>query len=222
MTQVGRALEQIEAIHEHLARGEVYRGWRSAPVAMSGLAGLAAAAWQSASAQFVEPVSFTVYWLAVGVLALALGCAEIVWHYITHASLTERRRSRCVVSQFLPSLVAGLVITIPLVRLDVSLAALLPGLWAILFGVGVFAARPYLPTASALVACYYWAAGLLLLWRADGLASLSPWTVGGVFGAGQLLAAVVLYVSLERAPRLVLTDVRRSTEDAEWDHDSQG
>ena len=191
---------------------------------MSGLVGLVAAAWQSASAQFVEPVAFTLYWLAVGVLALTVGCGEIVWHYVVHASHTERRRSRCVVSQFLPSLVAGLVITVALVRVDAALAGVLPGLWAILFGVGVFAARPYLPTASALVACYYWAAGILLVWRADSLASLSPWTVGGTFGLGQLVAAVVLYVSLERVPRAVGADARvsDSEEDAGWDHESQG
>src|SRR5215467_7789583 len=48
MTEFSRALEQIAEIHEHLAKTEVYRGWRSLPVASSALVGLAAAAWQSA------------------------------------------------------------------------------------------------------------------------------------------------------------------------------
>src|SRR2546423_11322313 len=66
VSDVGRALEQIAEIHEHLAKAEIYRGWRSAPVASSGLVGLAAAAWQSGSVQRLDPRSFTAYWLAVG------------------------------------------------------------------------------------------------------------------------------------------------------------
>jgi len=222
VTQVSRALEQIEAIHEHLARGEVYRGWRSVPVALSGLAGLLAAMWQSTGAtRPIDQVTFTTYWLAVGVVALGIGCAEIVWHYVMHANATERRRSRCVLSQFLPALVAGFVMTLALVRLDVTLVALLPGLWAMLFGVGIFAARPYLPASSGLVATYYWAAGLLLLSRPESLDALSPWTVGGTFGGGQLLAAIVLYFSLERVPRPTGAGAHISTEDPRWKRDAQ-
>ena len=43
MSNLPRALAQIEAIHDQLARAEIYRGWRSVPVALSGVFGLAAA-----------------------------------------------------------------------------------------------------------------------------------------------------------------------------------
>ena len=198
MSNLPRALAQIEAIHDQLARAEIYRGWRSLPVALSGVFGLAAAAWQSASAAPIDPIGFVVYWLVVGVVALAIGCAEIVWHYGTHATSTERHRSRRVLSQFLPALVAGAIATGALLHLSPALAAILPGLWAMLFGVAVFAARPYLPRASGWVGLYYWATGLALLWRANGVETLSPWMIGGTFGLGQLLAALVLYLSLER------------------------
>jgi hypothetical protein len=198
MTDVGRALEQIAEIHQHLAKGEVYRGWRSIPVASSGLVGLAAAAWQSATARPVEPWSFTIYWLAVGGLALSVGCSEIAWHYVARATETERRRSRRVIGQFLPALVAGALVTGALVRLSPALVALLPGLWALFFGVGIFAARPYIPRASGWVGLYYWTVGLALLWVSYGLDRLSPWAVGLTFGVGQLLAAAVLYWNLER------------------------
>src|SRR5262245_48946523 len=106
MTNLPRALAQIEAIHDQLARAEIYRGWRSVPVAASGLFGLAAAAWQASSARPLEPIAFTTYWLVVGVVALAIGCSEIVWHYGTKATSTDRHRSRRVLGQFLPALVA--------------------------------------------------------------------------------------------------------------------
>jgi len=198
MSDVSRALEQIEAIHEQLAKGEVYRGWRSLPVAFSGFVGLAAAAFEARLDQPVDPWRFAGYWTIVGVIALVAGCSEIAWHYVARASETDRRRSRQVVGQFLPALVAGAVATGALMRFSPALASLLPGLWAVLFGVGIFAARPYVPRASGWVALYYWTVGLFLLWSSHSINTMSPWAVGGTFGVGQLLAAVVLYWNLER------------------------
>jgi hypothetical protein len=200
VSEVSRALAQIEAIHEQLAKGEVYRGWRSVPVAASGLVGLVAAAWQSMTARPLDPWTFTMYWLGTAVLALSVGCCEIAWHYVFRAGEADRRRSRLVIGQVLPGLVAGAIATGALIRLSPALVSILPGLWALLFGVSIFAARPYVPTASVWVALYYWTAGLVLLWSAQGLETLSPWAVGGTFGVGQLLAALTLYWTLERRP----------------------
>lgn len=200
MADVSRALAQIAAIHEQLAKGEVYRGWRPWPVACSALVGVGAAAWQSVFLRPLEPLSFAAYWMVVALVALLVGCAEIVWHYVRHAGETERRQSRRVIAQFLPALVAGFIVSGALVRLSPALVVLLPGLWALLFGVGVFAIRPYVLGASAWVGLYYWAMGLMLLWTAGGVDTLSPWSVGGTFGIGQLLSAAVLYWNLERRP----------------------
>jgi hypothetical protein len=202
MTDYTRALEQIAEIHEHLAKTEVYRGWRSLPVACSGLVGFVAAAWPSAPGSTADAWRFTTYWLAVGVFALVIGCSEIVWHYVVHAMPGERRRSRQVVGQFLPALVAGAIATGAVVRLSPALVGLLPGLWALLFGVAIFAARPFVPSASVWVGLYYWTAGLLLLWGAPGVLAASPWAVGGTFGIGQLFAAAALYWSIERPDRI--------------------
>ena len=48
------------------------------------------------------------------------------------------------------------------------------------------------------MAVFYLVAGLLTLSRAQGEAALSPWAMGIPFGLGQLLAAAVLYWTLER------------------------
>src|SRR5262245_46002662 len=148
MSDVGRALEQIAEIHEHLAKGEIYRGWRSIPVACSGLVGIIAAGSQPA----LNAWGFTFYWLIIGTLARLVGCSEIAWHFVMRATATERRRSAQVLGQFLPSLVAGALATGALVRFGPEFVRLLPGLWALLFGVGIFAARPYVPRASGWVA----------------------------------------------------------------------
>ncbi len=198
MSEVGRALEQIAEIHEHLAKGEIYRGWRSVPVACSGIVGLAAAASQPVSFGVADGLKFTAYWVAVGGLALLVGCSEIAWHFVMRATTSERRRAAQVLGQFLPALVAGALVTGALVRMGPEFVRLLPGLWALLFGVGIFSARPYVPRASGFVALYYWTAGLVLLWGSHDINVLSPWAVGGTFGAGQLFGAGVLYWNLER------------------------
>jgi hypothetical protein len=190
-----RALDQIAEIHRQIAKGEVYRGYRSLPVALSGAIGLAAAWLQPA----VDPVGFVVYWSVVAAAAAFVGISEILYNYLVHEEAAGRRRTRQVIGQFLPSLVGGAAITACLVRLDTATVPLLPGIWAICFGIGVFASRPYLPRASGWVALSYFAAGVALLWFARAGHPLSGWRVGVPFGAGQLLAAAALWWNLERS-----------------------
>ena len=193
-----RALTQIAEIHQQIAKGEVYRGYRSVPVAASGIVGLAAAWLQRPGLAASDPAGFVIYWTAVASLAGVVGVSEIAYNYAVHEDATERRRTRRVVGQFMPSLLAGAVIGASFVRLGPAVVSLLPGLWAICFGIGVFASRPYLPRASGFVALFYYVAGIALLWIAGGPAPPGAWSVGGTFGAGQLFAALVLYWNLER------------------------
>ena len=193
-----RALDQIEEIHRQIAKGEVYRGYRSLPVALSGLIGLVAAGLQPALLGAGDPIGFVLYWTAIAAAAGFVGASEIVYNYIVHEDAIGRRKTRKVVGQFLPSLVAGVAITICFTHLSEALVPLLPGLWAICFGIGTFASRPYLPRASGWIALFYYAAGFTLLWIARGPELLSGWWVGGTFAAGQLLAACVLWWNLER------------------------
>ena len=195
---MSRALNQIAEIHQQLAKGEIYRGYRSLPIAASGLMGLAAAWLQPRSLGAADPIAFVLYWAAIAACAGFVGVSEIVYNYVVRENAVDRRRTRRVVGQFLPSVAAGAAITACFTHLSPSLVPLLPGLWAICFGVGTFASRPYLPRASGFVALFYYAAGFLLLWSARGPEALSGWWIGATFGIGQLFAALVLYWNLER------------------------
>jgi hypothetical protein len=195
---VTRALDQIAEIHQQIAKGEVYRGYRSLPLAASGLMGLAAAWLQPAALGTADPIGFVLYWCAIGLGAGFVGSSEIIYNYVVHESASGRRKTREVVGQFLPSVLAGGAIAVCVTHLSAALVPLLPGLWAICFGLGTFASRPYLPKASGWIALFYYAAGFTLLWFAGGSVPLTGWWVGGVFGAGQLLAALVIWWNLER------------------------
>lgn len=193
-----RALTQIAEIHKQIAKGEIYRGYRSLPIAASGIVGLAAAFAQPSMEGTAEPAGFVWYWTGVAVFAVLVGVSEIAYNYLLHEEASGRRRTRLVLGQFLPGIIGAAVLTISFVHVSPGLVALLPGVWAIFFGIGTFSSRPYLPRASGWVALFYFAAGSLLLWTAALDAPLNGWQVGGTFGVGQLLAAAVLYWTLER------------------------
>jgi hypothetical protein len=193
-----RALTQIAEIHEQIAKGEIYRGYRSLPIAASGVVGIAAALVQPV-ASVADPIAFVWYWTVVAAVAALVGISETVYNYVFHELASGRRRTRMVLGQFLPGILGAAVLTASFVHLSPRLVALLPGVWAICFGIGTFSSRPYLPRASGLVALFYFAVGSLLLWTANLDAPLNGWHVGATFGIGQLLAAMVLYWKLERA-----------------------
>lgn len=195
---LSEALERISEIHEQIAKGEVYRGCRSLPMAISGVCGLMAALAQHLMVPAGDLAGFLHYWVTVGAICFLVASSEIAWFYIFRSDSTERRRTRHVVGQFIPSLLAGAAIAIALGQSQ-QLIPFLPGLWAVCFSMGVFASRPYLPRASGWVGLYYLCAGtLLLVASVKGTAIPLAWQVGGVFGVGQLASALVLYWNLER------------------------
>jgi hypothetical protein len=192
-----RALSQIAEIHQQIAKGEIYRGYRSVPIALSGVVGLAAAVAQPARINS-DPVLFLEYWTAIAGLAGVIGLVEVIYNYAVRDHASGRRRTRQVLGQFLPAVLGGAVVTTAFAHIGTQLVPLLPGIWAICFGIGTFASRPYLPRFAGIVALYYCVAGSALLWTVDLGGPFSPWEVGGVFGIGQLMAAAVLYWQLER------------------------
>src|SRR5258708_19688073 len=90
-----------------MAKGEVYRGYRSLPLAASGLVGLAAAWLQPAALGTADPIGFVLYWTAIALGAVFVGSSEIIYNYAVHDDGANRRRTLKVIRQFLPTLVAA-------------------------------------------------------------------------------------------------------------------
>jgi hypothetical protein len=103
------------------------------------------------------------------------------------------------VEQFLPSVVVGALLTACIYRGAPQVAWTLPGLWSLIFALGIFASCRLLPRQVFWIALFYLLAGCVgLLWGQDSRA-FSPWQMGITFGGGQLMSAAILYWVLERS-----------------------
>jgi len=197
---IERALDHLDEIHHHLTRQQVYRGVRSATLVLSSATALTAALLQPSILGAVpSPQHFIDFWVGVATINLLLGGTTVAWNYVFRATEPDRRITRRVVGQFVPSLGAGAIVTAALAfSPEARLAPMLPALWSLLYGLGVFAARPFLPKSIGWVALFYVLAGGVLLKGAGEGWSLSPWAMGSTFAFGQLGAAVILFWNLER------------------------
>jgi hypothetical protein len=122
-----------------------------------------------------------------------------VHRYVAREDEFARRRTRRVLAQFAPCIAAGVGVTLAAAKVS-ELIAFLPGLWAVIFGLGLVSARPYLPRGIGLVGLAYIGAGAFVLMQAPALGSPDGWAVGAEFGVGHFLTALVLWRNNERDP----------------------
>ena len=192
------ALSQISEIRHQMARTQVFRGYRAAPVAASGalalLAGFAQMAWIPDPSAQVS--AYLALWVGAAVVSAAMSGAAIAARRRSDGSSWGREVTRLALEQFAPCLLAGGLLTIVVGRSRPDSLAMLPGLWQVLFSLGVFASCRLLPRATWAVAAFYLGTGLICLSIGDS--ALSPWAMGLPFGLGQSLAAAILYWNLER------------------------
>ena len=197
--ELHEALTQISEIRRQMARTEVFRGYRALPVAVSGILAVSAALAQSVF--LPDPASDVGAYLGLWVTTAAvsaLSAGTEMWLRSQGAGRATRREiTWLAVEQFVPCLAAGGLLTIVLVRAAPESLWMLPGLWQVLFSLGVFASCRLLPKATFGVALFYLLAGLSTLALARGEHAFSPWAMGLPFGLGQWFAAAVLYRTLE-------------------------
>ncbi len=200
MSRLSQALASLSEIHAHLAKAEVYQGLRAKPVLLSGLVGGCAAIAQAQLISAGDALAFTWYWLVVAAVSGMVGCSGAVIKYLLDDDDLARKRARIVAGQFAPCMLAGLLLTLALQPYHVHCIGILPGCWAILYGLGLFSARPYLPRATGWVSLYYLTAGTLLLSMLRPDVVPSSWAVAGTFLIGQAGLALVLHRNQQRGP----------------------
>jgi hypothetical protein len=198
--ELHEAMRQISEIRACVARGEVFRGYRSLTVGFSGLLGVLAAAIQSrwVATPSSDLAGYLGLWTGVATVSVVVVAAELVWRSRVAGPGLSREMTRLAVEQFLPCIAVGILLTLSVSRYAPQVAWILPGLWALIFSLGVFSSYRLLPRQVFWIGVYYVVCGCGCLQWGQGEQAFSPWLMGVSFGGGQLLSAAILYWTLER------------------------
>jgi hypothetical protein len=194
MKDLERALADITAIRSQLARGTEFRGYGPVTVAATGLLALLAGALQALFVPdpAVRPLTYLALWGGMAALAVALTGAEMIARSRrVHGGFADEMLYAAV-EQFIPAGVAGTLLTVVLFRFAPESLWMLPGLWQLVFGLGVFASCRSLPRGMFAVGVWYLATGLVTLaLTAD--APFAALAMAAPFGIGQMLMAFVIW-----------------------------
>lgn len=202
MLPLRQALDRVNYLHTQVMQESLFRGFGPVSTAATGVLAVMVAAGQSLWLRTHpnRPAQFLAVWLMTAVVGAALAGGET---YHRTRSLRSRfggaRMVRDALEQLLPALVAGFLLS-----LVVAIAAphevwLVPGLWQLAFGLGIFASCRNLPRPMFAAGLWYLAAGLACVAIEAGPHELSPWSMGAAFGIGQLLVAAVLTFGFEES-----------------------
>jgi len=195
MKDLEQALSEIHSIRNQVARGTEFRGYGPASIALSGVLAMVVAAAQAQWMTKHHKTDLTM-WLAVwagtaAVSVLLTGIETFARARRVHLGFA-REMVQSAVEQFLPAMMVGFLLTVVMMRVAPQECWMLPGLWQLIFSLGVFASCRFLPRQMFAVGVWYLAAGLFCLVAASAARTLSPWMMGIPFGVGQLLVAAVL------------------------------
>ena len=195
MHDLDKALADIYAIRSQIAAGTAFRGYGPAVVATTGGLALITAAFQFLWLD--DPTGHPLIFFS-GWAATAFVCGGMIWIEMQarsrrhHSGLSDAMIHQAV-EQFLPAGVAGALLAVMLWKFAPETVWMLPGLWQVLVGLGVFASVRSLPRTVAFAGAWYFVAGFTSLMLASDSHALSPWTMGLPFVVGQLLMAAVLH-----------------------------
>ena len=195
MRDLDKALADITAIRSQMARGTEFRGYGPATIAATAVLAVVAAVvqalWLPDPAN--DALAYIALWVATAAVSVLLIGSEMVARTRRiHSGLADEM-IHAATEQFIPAGVAGMLLTFVLYRYAPQDLWMLPGLWQIVFSLGLFASCRSLPRAMFVAAVWYLAAGLCALAFANGAHAFSPYAMAVPYGIGQLFIALVVY-----------------------------
>jgi hypothetical protein len=196
MPDLDKALADISAIRNQIARDAEFRGYGPITMAATGalaiVAGIVQALWIPDPATNI--IAYLSLWIATATLSVILvGIEMVARSRRIHRGLADEM-IYAASEQFIPAGAAGALLTFVLDRFAPQALWMLPGLWQIIFSLGFFASCRTLPRPMFVAAIWYLAAGLGCLAFAGGAHAFSPWAMALPFAVGQFYLAAVLYL----------------------------
>jgi len=200
MNDLNKALGDISSIRRQVAHSTEFRGYGPATLASTGALAVAAAGAQGLWVPDVANhlAGYLSIWIWTAALSAGLIGTEMYARTRRIHSGMADEMIRMAVEQFLPSAGVGGLVTFVLVRFVPGSQWMLPGIWQIIFSLGVFSSLRFLPRTMAIAGGWYLLTGLTCLALGDDRA-LSPWAMGIPYGAGQLIVAGVLMFYAQEA-----------------------
>ncbi|GAA5506952.1 hypothetical protein [Novipirellula caenicola] len=193
--RIDEALQQLDLISAVADRSRTFDGLRAAPTAASGVIALLAAAMQTqlVSSSPTPLQSYLLLWIGVAAVSLSIVIADMTFRYYRDPTARARRMTLEVLSRLAPAMVVGAALTLIVFVTSPEVAWMLPGLWSLLLGLGIFAASSLLPRSLSQVAIWYIGCGLAVLMMSHGDGALSPLAMAIPFGGGQCFAAWLMH-----------------------------
>ncbi len=190
---VTRAIADLAEVRTRLAAVQRFRGLSGPAAFASGLAALGTGALQLTVVPVPRTPSDAARYVAIWVLCLAFALAVnygavAIW-LARNWSRRTRMELRTAAVAIVPSISAGGAFTAALLaRGEIGL---LPGTWALCYGLGLSAARSMLPRGTVGIAIAFAAAGATLLF-APAMSALAWWVMPLTFGCGQVALGILM------------------------------
>lgn len=195
--ELHEALSSIETIQRQLARTEKFRGYRAMPTALGSLLAVVAG--------LVQPLvvpdpdadmrSYLLLWVGTALVAGTISAGDAYRRHRRDCLAGGRTGGALIklaCEQFLPCVLAGGAVTVAVAAAPVDIDWMLPGLWSVIFSLGLFASLRLLPEMMLVPAAWYLMVGCACLALGPREAGLSPWSMIVTFGVGQLMMAGIL------------------------------
>ena len=146
MSDLHNALGDISNIRKQMARSTQFRGYGPATLAGTGvvalLAAVAQAFWLPDPANHIQ--AYLSLWIGTAVLSSAVAGVQIYTRTRRlHSGLSDEM-IRTAVEQFMPAVGAGMLITGVLVHFAPTVLWMLPGIWQVIYSLGVFSSCRFL------------------------------------------------------------------------------
>lgn len=200
MSDLNRALLEIRSIRRQVAQTTEFRGYGpftlSATAVVAVLAGVAQLRWVHEPA--THPEQYVALWLSTGVFCAALIATEMLTRANRLHSGMADEMVWTAVAQFLPAGVGGAILPFVLLHVPREVFWMLPGLWQIMFSLGVFASCRGLPRPMLLVGVWFLLTGFVCMGLGDSRA-LAPVTMSGPYAVGMAVVAAIHYVFAKEA-----------------------
>ncbi|MDB5070709.1 MAG: hypothetical protein JWM87_1820 [Candidatus Eremiobacteraeota bacterium] len=190
---VTRAIADLDEVRSRLASVQRFRGLSGPAALASGVAAIGAGAVQLAVVPAPhgagDAARYVAIWIACLAFALAVNYGAVAVWLARNWSSRTRTELKTAAIAVTPSIVGGGAFTAALLaRGEIGL---LPGMWALCYGLGLLAARSMLPRGTVSIALSFAALGSTLLF-APGTNALAWWVMPLTFGMGQSVIGVLI------------------------------